>query len=413
MTDINQDIFDGVINDIMEREHIFMHSCGGSGKSVLIHKIKKWCQENSLNVAITASTGVSAFNIGGSTIHSYAGIGIANKPLYKYVSNVKKNKEKWDGIRALNVLIIDEISMIDDCIFEFLNNQFKELRYSNELFGGITLILSGDLLQLPPVNNKWFFQSPIFEKLNPNIYTFHRGLRYTSQKFFCMLLRIRSGEYKKRDLKKLYSRLINKDTILDDSIVRLYSHNKKVDQYNKQKLDSLEGEYFDYKAIDTIPNGVKQKVGIELLNNGRIMPILTLKKGARVMLLYNLDTENGLVNGSCGEVLELNQVMVKVKFDNGIIQNIIPEEFEVDYNKHTLKRSQMPLNLSYSVSIHKSQGLSMDKCVMDLTSCFASGQAYVALSRVRSLEGIYLIGFNEKSIKVDKDALEFERNLNE
>lgn len=423
LDDINEEIVDSVISDLCNRKSVLLHSCGGSGKTYILKEIKEKCENMGMSVALTSTTGISAFHLGVNTIHSYSGLGIGNRKMSSYISFIRRNKTKYDVLRKLKVLIIDEISMLGESYFEKLNILFKELRYSTKYFGGIRLVTSGDFLQLPPINDNWIFNSGVWNAMEIITYCFHRGIRYTDQSFFRMLLRIRLGKQTEKDIRKLHRRVRKYNKLVEsgndplceegsDGFVRLYSHNYLVDDYNNERLEKLSTPAHTYYSIDTIPSKMDKKRGKQLLSSGRVEKSVTLKEGAQVMLITNLDTAGGLVNGLCGIVESCNVSSVNVKFfGSDDTTNITYHTFENEVGKHKISRSQLPLVLGWSYSIHKSQGMTLDKVIIDLGKCFAEGQAYVALSRCKSLNGIYLIRFSEDSIKTNQEALNFELDI--
>jgi ATP-dependent DNA helicase PIF1 len=435
---ISNDIYDSVFKDILNRHNILLHCCGGSGKSVIAKRLKKELLALGIPCSITSTTGVSAFNLGSMTIHRFSGLQIADKEVSYYIKMLRRyRKEHIHVLEKLEVLIIDEISMCGKEFFDKLNMLLKTIRRSTKPFGGVRLVLSGDFLQLPPVKDDWVFNSVIWEELEMQCYTFHLPMRYmkldvqgaeqsnvnteyiVDTKYYNMLLRIRRGEQKQKDIRKLLQRCESYKTIdsNESGVVRLYSYNSDVMTYNNNKLCEIDDASHNFKyTIKCMHNGINTRVTDVhkkyIKRSGGVQDIVTLKVGAQVILIRNIDVEIGLVNGSTGVIKTIQPTNVLVEFTHGVTHLIEIMEWEIEYEKDkTLVVEQIPLKLGWAFSIHKSQSLSFDKVIVDLSNCFSDGQAYVALSRCRSLDGLYITDFNEKSLKVNKEALEFENSL--
>lgn len=379
------------------------------------------------NTFITATTGIASYSINGCTIHHWSGIQTGtDKPQYYVIKNT--NRDTGRNIRNCKILIIDEISMLGKNLFDKLDLIFKIMRDKYERpFGGMQVILSGDFLQLPPIHDDWVFESKNWNSFNFLPFILEKSRRYQSSSFYEMLLRIRKGSPTKADistlesrfdayveLKKNYSKIDIKPTII-------YSKKINVEEHNSKELKKCPGPNYYFYASDTIKNmeqeyerklSKKIAAGFEARLEDAIPGVIILRVGAQVMLKANLNVEMGLVNGSRGVVTDIvsEPPSIKVKFMNGNIYTI--ERFEWDCSDREkrikAKRFQVPLILAWSLTIHKTQSCTLDSIICDLgPSIFECGQAYVALSRARTLEGLYLSQFARRSIKVNKKALEF------
>jgi len=401
-------------------EHILLHGSGGTGKSHITRDIfKKLCSYN-IKCALTATTGIASLNmcqdgVRCSTIHSWSGIQTGEKPAPYYASHILSTttRYKWENIQ---VLIIDEISMMGKDLFAKLDYIGRVVRKNpNVPFGDITLLLIGDFLQLPPVNDEWVFKGKTFQSLNIHFIELKGSARYSSIEWEETLERIRTGNIIFKDIKLLKSRrdayiaLKNKEN-LEIKPTILYSRKDDVRTFNLTELNKLETKPYSYIAKDTF-KAYKKSAKIthyKRIADEQIDELITLKKGAQVMLKVNLDVDRGLVNGSRGVVVDLNEKYVIVKFLKGITELINFNGWEIEDKEGRFVRKQIPLVLGYAITIHKSQSLTLDMVEVDLgKSIFADGQAYVALSRVRSIDGLYISNFSEYSIKCNKEALIF------
>jgi ribosomal protein L35AE/L33A len=374
---------------------------------------------------VTSYTGSAAINVGGMTLHKYAGIGIGSGDalsLFKRVDSYQPARSRW---RKTQILIIDEISMVGDDLFTKLDFIAKKIRNSNKPFGGIKLIASGDFLQLPPIKDGWVFNSDVWKMLNFKVYNFKACKRFNDKDYYDMLLRFRDCSHTDQDLDVLRTRLMSMKeleamkaqnkfavipTILYSTRIDVYSHNMR-------ELKKLPGEEYSFEATDLFSQKTneKQRDYYKKLLEEAIPEKIILKIGSQVMLKKNLDMDLGLVNGSRGVIVSINENSggVKVKFKNNIECDIFAEDWEIRENKHEWAvRAQMPLILAWSITCHKSQGITIDSLIVDLgPTIFENSQAYVALSRVRNLKDMYILNFEEKSLKVDAEALEYVKHL--
>lgn len=395
---------DEIINLIKNGKNISMLSQGGTGKSTLVKKIKKKLDSH-YKFEVTSTTGVSAYLIGGVTIHSFSGIGVLkiNKDIIK---KVKKNKDAKKRIKECDILVIDEISMLGATYFDMLNHVFKEIRNNQKPFGGMIVIITGDFLQIPPINDKYAFESKTWKELN--LYPIHlnKVYRYTDEKYSGILSRIRLAKHTAEDNVELFKRLkaynnIEEYDIFDIQPTFLSSKINEVFEKNRDELSKNPNELVIYSSIDTEYN-------TSLLDF--IAPkIIELKLGAQVMLNINIDVEKGLTNGSRGVVVNLSKDIVSVKFMNGMIFNIERHDFIYEEDDKVLSiRKQFPLILAYCLTIHKCQGSTLDCAIIDIGySVFENHMVYVALSRVRCLDGLYLKAFQPSKIKVDNKVMTF------
>lgn len=408
---------------IKEKKNIFITGHAGTGKSYILRKIKKKFP----NIAITSTTGIAAVNIKGQTLHSWAGVGICNKSVEQTVEKIMKKKPLKKQIKNCKILAIDEISMLDIKTFEYVDLVFKRVRKNKNPFGGIQVIFIGDFFQLPPVEKdgflkpKYCFESKLWQALDLNTVLLTKNYRQNEQDLINALANMRINSLTQEDIALLKTREHKEDMSLSN-ILHIFATNWEADNYNSLKFKSIKEKEHKLVATDGIFKGEKfiTKPTNQMEANifKRIDTMcnaeknISLKVGARVMLLVNLDFERGLINGSCGNVMEIKDKYIKVDFDNGSLAQIEKHDFEF-YNNEVLiaKRRQFPLRLAYGITIHKSQGMSLDKLVVDCSRIFEKGQIYVALSRIKTLKGLYLRGFNPNKVMVDSKVVEFYKSL--
>uniref|UniRef100_A0A4W3GQR2 ATP-dependent DNA helicase PIF1 n=1 Tax=Callorhinchus milii TaxID=7868 RepID=A0A4W3GQR2_CALMI len=397
-----------VLRTVLCGKNVFFTGSAGTGKSFLLKRIVGALPPKSTYT--TASTGVAACHIGGTTLHSFAGIGSGKAPMQQCVELAQRPGvlQHWQNCKHL---IIDEISMVNGEFFDKLEAVARIVRKSIEPFGGIQLIVCGDFLQLPPVirtNEKktFCFQAKSWRKcIHLNI-ELTEVRRQTDKAFIAILQAIRIGrctEEVAAQLIKTASHKIDQDGIL---ATRLCTHKDDVELTNERRLQHLPGKVHTFNASDSDP------MLVQTLNaQCPAGQTLELKKGAQVMLTKNLDVQRGMVNGARGVVLGFeseNKALPQVRFLCGVTETIKPERWTIKASSGIyLTRQQLPLRLAWAISIHKSQGMSLDCVEISLARVFESGQAYVALSRARSLEGLRVMDFDPKVVRANPDVLQF------
>jgi ATP-dependent DNA helicase PIF1 len=401
-------------------ESLLILGSAGTGKSRLIKEFQKYIKRNepTKTMYVTSTTGISAYNIGGITINSFMGIGTGDASIEVLLKRLRYKIGIKDRIRRTDILVIDEISMMSSDLFEKIDIVFQTLCKSRRPFGGVQLVLTGDFLQLetvfsnPEADNKFIIESKLFNRIfSKSTVVLKENFRQRSDNnYIGILMRIRRSEHTQDDISQLKNRLLKRNEQKGD-IVHLVSSNWKAQQINNSKLGSINSQesYYETVYVKTGDQETCELLQKELQNqfSQRGIETVTLKKGCRVLLIKNLDVANGLVNGSIGTVEDLFTEGVRVKFDNGFTQMINRVEWEIELDGSKVVVQQIPLMLSYSITIHKSQSLSLDNAVLDLADCFCNHMVYVALSRVRSLSGLYLRTFDPKKITVNSKLLEF------
>ncbi len=391
--------------------NVFLTGEPGSGKTHTINTYVSWLRDHGVEPSITASTGIAATHIGGLTIHSWSGIGI-KRTLSPYdLDQIASNKRVSERIRHSYILIIDEISMLSAETLSMVDAVCREVKQNDSHFGGLQVILVGDFFQLPPVNkidadeqmslgtspkrSSFAFHSPSWKSLSPIVCYLSEQHRQEDFLFLQFLGAIREGKVDESHKKILRTRYSPKPK---NDVTQLYAHNINVNTLNDSELEKIDEPVVTYEMTGRGPAHL-----IETLKRGCLSPdILRLKKGARVIFTKN-DMERRYVNGTRGIVSgfskETKYPIVETSAGKTIFTE--PDEWRIEDGGRTLARiSQIPLRLAWALTIHKSQGMSLDAAHMDLSETFEYGQGYVALSRVRTLSGLSIQGLNERALQV-------------
>lgn len=408
---------------IKQKKNVFITGHAGTGKSYILSKLK----ERIPKLVITSTTGIAAVNVKGQTLHSWAGIGICNTSIEQTVDKILKRSSIKNQIQKCKILAIDEISMLDIKTFEYVDAVLKKVRNCEKPFGGIQIIFIGDFFQLPPVekkedvNQKYCFESNLWNDLDLYTVLLTKNYRQNEENLITALSNMRTNSLTDADIKLLKTKEC-KENIYTQNTLHIFATNQEADNYNNMKFSKINSEEYKLYAIDGVYKGEKLVENPTNLREENILKridvvcsaekSISLKIGVRVMLLINIDFEKGLINGSCGEVREINSDYILVYFDNGQSAKITRHDFEFYNNEKLIAlRRQFPLRLAYGITIHKSQGMSLDKLVVDCSRIFEKGQAYVALSRIKTLNGLYLRNFNPAKVMVDNTVVEFYKNL--
>jgi ATP-dependent DNA helicase PIF1 len=389
---------------VKSRKNICVSGGAGTGKSYLIRQIALLLRTR-YNIAITSTTGVSACQINGVTLHSFLGIGLGTasiEDLYLKINNSKFYKRRW---MKTDLLIIDEVSMLDINLFEKLNKLGKKIRDSVLPFGGLQVVLFGDFLQLPPINNdKFLFESSEWDEVISQTVILTLNIRQTDVIFDKLLSAVRIGEIDDDIVDTLTQRQINYPMDECDVIpTMVFSTNAKVDTINQKYFNRIDEKEYKYDMQFCWNRVIQNKEKYD--NIVRFPTEVKLKKNAQVMYLINKD---GLVNGSRGIVINFKDGYPVVKFINGTTTTIYPSSLDVEeLGVKIVTYTQLPLKLAWAVTYHKIQGATLDSAIIDFKKIFAFGQAYVGLSRVKSLNGLYIKNFNENVIKAHPTAVKF------
>lgn len=390
----------------------FLTGPPGSGKTYVLNQFVRRAKRRGKTVAVTASTGIAATHIGGTTIHSWSGLGIREQLTdwdKQWLASNDRLKKRYN---ATDILVIDEVSMLHGRRLDMIDEACKLLRKSEAPFGGLQVVLVGDLFQLPPVNRgnelvDFAHESEAWQELNPKICYLNEQHRQQGGGLLEVLEAMRGGELTQRHGDILLARR-DQQQEKNQAVTRLYSHNIDVDTINQKQLAAINGKSQTYEMRT---KGAKAKRE-QLMKSVLAPEVLELKKGAEVMFVANNFAE-GYANGSRGQVVDFDGD------DAPIIQLTSGKKITVTAHSWSLEEdgrvkaevSQLPLRLAWAITIHKSQGMSLDAAEIDLSKSFTPGMGYVALSRVRSLDGLYLLGINRMALTLHPAIFEFDTSL--
>ncbi len=393
--------------------NVFLTGEPGSGKTHLINRYIHYLKEHGVEPAVTASTGIAATHIGGQTIHSWSGIGIKHSLSEADLDALSTKEYLVKRLLHTSVLIIDEISMLDADTFSAVDEVCRTLRRLPEKpFGGLQVVVVGDFFQLPPVSRsgeasaRFVFESLAWRNAEFLVAYLHEQHRHADALHSAILSAIRRGEGGGEDsfthLYALCEECRGVVQMVEKEVPELYTHNVDVDRINDERLAGLPGKAHIY----TMYTHGKRAL-VEHLIRGCLSPeILELKAGAAVMFTKN-NFDAGYVNGTLGTVERLTgDGAPVVKLRSGKRITVAAAEWMIEENGRVLARiGQLPLRLAWAITVHKSQGMSLDAAAMDLSKTFEYGQGYVALSRVRTLKGITLRGINRNALLVHPQIL--------
>ena len=383
----------------------------GTGKTYLLNTFIAQARKRGKKVSVTATTGLAATHLGGNTIHSWSGIGVSDHLPNNFFERLSKTRR--DVISKTDVLIIDEISMLHDFRLDMIDKVLRTVRENDQPFGGIQLVMSGDFFQLPPVNRPneqgggFVVYSDAWQELQPAVLYLERQYRQNDEQLLEILTALRTGDVRRRHVEVLLARTEIEPP--DGDITELHTVNVDVDDINIQKLAELPGEERSYQQTTT-----GSKIYVENLQRSVLAPEnLVIKLGALVMAVKN-SPQKLYANGSIGTVVDFEPLTEYpvVEFRDGRRVAMVPDVWELrDGERKRASISQVPLRLAWAITVHKSQGMTLDAAKIDLRKAFVEGMGYVALSRVRDLDNLYLYGINRRALEVSPDALAIDEVL--
>lgn len=393
--------------------NVYLTGSAGSGKTYLLNKYIKYLESHGIPVAVTASTGIAATHMNGMTIHSWSGLGIKDHLDERELEKLEERKYLWKRFDKARVLIIDEISMLEGKQLEMVERICRRFKRNDKPFGGLQVILSGDFFQLPPVrkgedkDGEIIPKSKVWQILNPAVCYLEEQFRQKDDTLTDILNKIRSNQIGEGDYQILEKRIgVN---ISAFKPTKLYTHNADVDLINEKELAEINEQEITFVMTGDGPLNL-----VEILKKSSIATeVLKMKKGAEIMCIKN-NFEMGYVNGSRGKIVdfELDTRYPVVELYSGQRVTLKPESWSIE-EEGRIKASikQIPLRLAWAITIHKSQGMSLDNAEIDLGKTFTYGMGYVALSRVRTLEGIILKSLDKKALLVDPRVLSLDQEL--
>ena len=416
---------DQALNILKTGANVFLTGEPGSGKTYTINRYVSYLNSHGIQPAITASTGIAATHICGMTIHSWSGIGIKSRLNKTELQSITTNNYVNKRVASAKVLIIDEISMLPPETLHMIDVICKEIKKDSRSFGGIQVVLVGDFFQLPPITKKYAnhdSQENLFEE-TPIRFAYDSSswkqaefvtcyiteqYRQDDNDLISILSKIRTNNFDELSLFHIQKRKVDSLKV-PDFVPKLFSHNIDVDVMNDQMLAKIKG-VAQFFAMTIKGHEALTKV----MKKGCLSPEnLFLKIGASVMFTKN-NPKEGYVNGTLGivEKFDKESGLPIIKIRNGRKIDVSPADWTVEEDGKVKGRlTQIPLRLAWAITVHKSQGISLDEAVIDLSRVFEFGQGYVAISRVKRLSGIYILGFNDMAFKVDPEILKKDKDF--
>ncbi len=402
------------LNILKTGNNVFITGSAGTGKTYLLNKFTFYLKSRKIVPTIVAPTGIAASHLRGQTIHSYFSLGIRSEVDDYYIESLLEKKYLQTRFSHLKVLIIDEISMVSPEIFSSIDKILQAFKKNTLPFGGVQTILSGDFFQLPPISRtpsdkRFAWQSPSWKTLGLKTCYLQEKFRQDDNVLISILDEIRSGSVSSNSYDVLNARF-HKDLDIDFTPTKLYTHNMDVDRINIQELHKINNPAFafKYKSEGTAKNIEK------IFKSSLVLEEISLKKDAVVMFIKN-NHDLGYVNGTTGTIVDFDKEtkLPIVKTSDGSLIKVILEEWTMENESANIvaKVLQVPLKLAWAITIHKSQGMTLDSAEIDLSKTFEVGQGYVALSRIKNINGLRLMGLNDKALLVDPLILHIDDRI--
>ena len=394
-------------------KNVFLTGPAGSGKTHVLNLYIQYLKSHAVDVAVTASTGIAATHLGGMTIHSWSGLGVRDTLTDYDIDDMMQRQYLYKRFDKTKVLVIDEVSMLHHFRLDLIDWICRQMKHNEKPFGGMQIVLSGDFFQLPPVTrgnlveSEFAYKADCWNDAKLTVCHLSEQHRQKDNIYLSILNQIRQNKVSTKTIELLKSRF-NKDPESGKESTRLYTHNIDVDVVNKRHLDLIDADRRDYHMTSKGSRGLAETLKKNCLSPEK----LELKKGARVMFTKN-QMEGGYVNGTLGVVVDFNSFGDPiVETNSGMKFAVTPQSWKIEEEgKIKAEISQLPLRLAWAITVHKSQGMSLDAMEVDLSKSFVRGMGYVALSRVRSLGGMKLLGFNDMSLEVDSEVLEMDQEF--
>jgi ATP-dependent DNA helicase PIF1 len=401
------------LNIMQSGASVFLTGAPGAGKTYVLNEFIRRARKRRRRVAVTASTGIAATHVGGSTVHLWSGLGTRKTLTTKAKERLYANETLRRRYVQTDVLVIDEVSMLHGARLSLVNEACQLLRDSGAPFGGLQVILVGDMFQLPPVTYKdepldFVHASAAWADLHVAVCYITEQHRQRNDRLLDLLQAMRAGVFRRCHIDAVLERLGQLPPV-DAPVIRLCTHNRDADAENHRQLAALGGEPRRYHAAKVGP-----KFKLAQLTQGVLAPAtLELKVGAEVMFVVN-NPAGTYVNGTRGRITGFRGNLPIVRLSTGRVVTVEPFSWVlVEDGRERAEVVQLPLRLGWAITIHKSQGMSLDAAVIDLRKSFTPGMGYVALSRVRSLEGIYLTGINKMALRLHPEIAALDQQLRE
>lgn len=401
------------LNILKSGKNVFITGSAGTGKTYLLNQYIKYLKKRGIYPTIVAPTGIAASHLKGQTIHSFFALGIRDDVVdMGYINILLKKKYLRSRFEKLQVLIIDEVSMVSPEMFSSMDRILCAFKKSAEAFGGVQVVISGDFFQLPPVSRelkekRFAWQSHAWKALELQSCYLQEKFRQEDNRLIQILDDIRLGSVSKDSHNLLKSRL-NAKLDIDFKPTKLYTHNFDVDRINLDELKQLKGKSHIYHYTS---KGEERSID-KIFKTALVVKILELKKDAVVIFIKN-NPEQEYINGTTGVVVGFEKNTPIVKTTEGKLIKVVSEDWilENDEGDNLATVSQIPLRLAWAITIHKSQGMTLDSAQIDLSKTFEVGQGYVALSRLKNIDGLCLLGINEMALRVEPLTLRIDEPI--
>lgn len=398
---------------LLSGESALLTGPAGTGKTFVLNQFIRLSKADGKHVSITATTGLAATHLGGTTIHAWAGIGVLDSLPSGFIEHMAKGRKEI--IENTDILLIDEISMLHDYRLDMVDEVCRLVRRKDVPFGGIQVVMSGDFFQLPPINRagsrqgNFVVESRVWQELDPTILYLDEQFRQREgDELLDILTHIRANDVRRHHAEKLLERA-DASPPDDQVLTELHTVNIDVDRINERQLAQLGGDEVIYQQHTTGADNYVETLQRSVL----APPVLTLKEKALVMAVKN-DAARRYANGSIGVVVDFEPGTdyPVVEFRNGKTVTMMPDTWELrDGDKKRAGISQIPLRLAWAITVHKSQGMTLDAARIDLRKAFVEGMGYVALSRVKNIENLYLSGINQMALRISSQAAEIDVKL--
>ena len=410
---------DTALKILKSGKNVFLTGSAGAGKTYLLNKYIEYLRARNIPLAITASTGIAATHLGGQTIHSWSGLGIRDELFPEDLAKMAKKKPLRTRLEQVQVLIIDEVSMLSGRALQNINEILQYFKVSFAPFGGVQIVFSGDFFQLPPVSRepqtsaeKFAFMAPIWVQAELQICYLTCQYRQDDSPLLSLLNQMRSGEISDASGDLIMEKLVDSQKNSGEEFqTKLFTHNRDVERVNAEKLKTIKKDGQFFFAKDFGP-----KTTIDSMKKSILAPEnLELKVGARVMFVKN-SPEQGYYNGTLGTVIDFTLdpfPVIETLEGQEIVVKPVDWSFTDEWGKPVATYTQVPLRLAWAITIHKSQGMTLDEAEMDLTNVFEPGQGYVALSRVKYWGGLRLLGCGNQALLMDPLALKADKRFQE
>ena len=395
----------------MSDRNILLHGPGGTGKSYDIQQFIEYMKglDEHVNFAYLAPTGTAASNISGLTIHSYFGL-----RMYTQFGSIEDeiiasiNGARYES-NDLQLLIIDEISMVGEKLLRIMDGILRKSYDVTKPMGGVRCIFSGDFYQLPPVKDDFCYNHNIWNELNFVVIPYTEQKRYTCERTFNLLMRLRENKLVADDKKWLSDRVNayrrGEHKVLEVKPVIIYTRNADVDALNQVEMSKLPTKLYKHTS-ENVFKTINKRHTLDIREQDKLLAdvidkVCSLKVGANIMIYRNYDIPSKLTNGRLGIVLEINEEkkVIRIKLSDGLIHDIRPKEYEICGPGWRLSRTQYPLRPAWAITNYKCQGMTLDYAIMKLSECFTYGQVYTTIARVVSIENIFIIDINFNRVK--------------